>query len=132
MLKQYTSMPRGDIDGPNLNDGTQVKLPPHLTFSWSSRATVQSSRSCSQRTRSLSASSCCQLARTLLSFLRCVLRVDETMYLTELHMNLSSGHGEMPFVEKSLSTTSSGAWIHQPGRHDLQRVNGAASLARTR
>jgi hypothetical protein len=30
-LKQYTSMPRGDIDGPNLNDGTQVKLPPHLT-----------------------------------------------------------------------------------------------------
>jgi hypothetical protein len=31
MLKQYTSMPRGDIDGPNLNDGTQVKLPPHLT-----------------------------------------------------------------------------------------------------
>src|ERR1700730_3534459 len=90
MLKQSPSMRRGDIDGPNLNDGTQVKLPPHLTFSWSSRATVQSSRSCSQRTRSLSASSCCQLARTLLSFLRCVLRVDETMYLTELHMDLSS------------------------------------------
>jgi hypothetical protein len=31
MVKQYTSTPRGDIDGPNLNDGTQVKLPPHLT-----------------------------------------------------------------------------------------------------
>jgi hypothetical protein len=31
MVNQYTSTPRGDIDGPNLNDGTQVKLPPHLT-----------------------------------------------------------------------------------------------------
>ena len=31
MVKQYTSTPRGDIDEPNLNDGTQVKLPPHVT-----------------------------------------------------------------------------------------------------
>jgi hypothetical protein len=31
MVKQYTLRPRGDIDGLILNDGTEVKLPPHLT-----------------------------------------------------------------------------------------------------
>jgi hypothetical protein len=30
-VKQYTLTPRGDIDGLILNDGTEVKLPPHLT-----------------------------------------------------------------------------------------------------
>jgi hypothetical protein len=30
-VKQYTLTPRGDIDGLILNDGTEVKLPPHLS-----------------------------------------------------------------------------------------------------
>ena len=30
-VKQYTLTPRGDVDGLILNDGTEVKLPPHLT-----------------------------------------------------------------------------------------------------
>jgi hypothetical protein len=30
-VKQYTLTPRGDVDGLMLNDGTEVKLPPHLT-----------------------------------------------------------------------------------------------------
>ncbi|MEY9131787.1 hypothetical protein ACVIWV_002307 [Bradyrhizobium diazoefficiens] len=30
-VKQYTLTPRGDIDGVILTDGTEVKLPPHLT-----------------------------------------------------------------------------------------------------
>jgi hypothetical protein len=30
-VKQYTPTPRGDIDGLILNDGTEVKLPPHLS-----------------------------------------------------------------------------------------------------
>ncbi|EWY42451.1 signal peptide protein [Skermanella stibiiresistens SB22] len=31
VVKQYTPTPRGDIDGLILTDGTEVKLPPHLT-----------------------------------------------------------------------------------------------------
>jgi hypothetical protein len=31
IVKQYTLTPRGDVDGLVLNDGTEVKLPPHLT-----------------------------------------------------------------------------------------------------
>jgi hypothetical protein len=31
VVKQYTLTPRGDVDGLILNDGTEVKLPPHLT-----------------------------------------------------------------------------------------------------
>ncbi|GLH80235.1 hypothetical protein SSBR45G_51440 [Bradyrhizobium sp. SSBR45G] len=31
IVKQYTLTPRGDVDGLILNDGTEVKLPPHLT-----------------------------------------------------------------------------------------------------
>src|SRR6266436_6402465 len=30
-VRQYTLTPRGDVDGLMLNDGTEVKLPPHLT-----------------------------------------------------------------------------------------------------
>src|SRR3977135_3778601 len=30
-VRQYTLTPRGDADGLILNDGTEVKLPPHLT-----------------------------------------------------------------------------------------------------
>jgi hypothetical protein len=30
-VKQYTLTPRGDVDGIILTDGTEVKLPPHLT-----------------------------------------------------------------------------------------------------
>jgi hypothetical protein len=30
-VKQYTITPRGDVDGLILNDGTEIKLPPHLT-----------------------------------------------------------------------------------------------------
>jgi len=30
-VKQYTLTPRGDVDGLILNDGTEVKVPPHLT-----------------------------------------------------------------------------------------------------
>ncbi len=30
-VKQYTLTPRGDVDGLILNDGTEVKLPPHLS-----------------------------------------------------------------------------------------------------
>jgi hypothetical protein len=30
-VKQYTLTPRGDVDGLMLTDGTEVKLPPHLT-----------------------------------------------------------------------------------------------------
>ena len=30
-VKQYTLTPRGDVDGLILSDGTEVKLPPHLT-----------------------------------------------------------------------------------------------------
>jgi hypothetical protein len=30
-VKQYTLTPRGDVDGFILNDGTEVKLPPHLS-----------------------------------------------------------------------------------------------------
>jgi hypothetical protein len=30
-VRQYTLTPRGDVDGLILNDGTEVKLPPHLT-----------------------------------------------------------------------------------------------------
>src|SRR5215831_16225424 len=30
-VKQYTLTPRGDVDGLILQDGTEVKLPPHLT-----------------------------------------------------------------------------------------------------
>jgi hypothetical protein len=30
-VTQYTLTPRGDVDGLILNDGTEVKLPPHLT-----------------------------------------------------------------------------------------------------
>ena len=30
-VRQYTLTPRGDIDGLILNDGTEVKVPPHLT-----------------------------------------------------------------------------------------------------
>ena len=30
-IKQYTLTPRGDVDGLILSDGTEVKLPPHLT-----------------------------------------------------------------------------------------------------
>jgi hypothetical protein len=30
-VKQYTLTPRGDVDGLLLNDGTEVKLPPHLS-----------------------------------------------------------------------------------------------------
>jgi hypothetical protein len=30
-VKQYTLTPRGDVDGLILDDGTEVKLPPHLT-----------------------------------------------------------------------------------------------------
>src|SRR6202795_415013 len=30
-VKQYTLTPRGDVDGLILNDGTEIKLPPHLT-----------------------------------------------------------------------------------------------------
>ncbi len=41
-VKQYTLTPRGDVDGLILNDGTEVKLPPHLrakSYSRSGRAT---------------------------------------------------------------------------------------------
>src|SRR5438105_384934 len=31
IVRQYTLTPRGDIDGIILTDGTEVKLPPHLT-----------------------------------------------------------------------------------------------------
>lgn len=31
IVEQYTLTPRGDVDGLILNDGTEVKLPPHLT-----------------------------------------------------------------------------------------------------
>jgi hypothetical protein len=31
LVKQYTLTPRGDVDGLILTDGTEVKLPPHLT-----------------------------------------------------------------------------------------------------
>lgn len=31
VVKQYTLTPRGDVDGLILNDGTEVKFPPHLT-----------------------------------------------------------------------------------------------------
>lgn len=31
VVKQYTLSPRGDVDGLLLNDGTEVKLPPHLS-----------------------------------------------------------------------------------------------------
>ncbi|WFU38023.1 hypothetical protein QA640_26705 [Bradyrhizobium sp. CB82] len=31
IVKQYTLTPRGDVDGIILTDGTEVKLPPHLT-----------------------------------------------------------------------------------------------------
>jgi hypothetical protein len=31
IVKQYTLTPRGDVDGLILTDGTEVKLPPHLT-----------------------------------------------------------------------------------------------------
>lgn len=31
IVKQYTLTPRGDVDGVILTDGTEVKLPPHLT-----------------------------------------------------------------------------------------------------
>jgi hypothetical protein len=31
VVRQYTLTPRGDVDGFILNDGTEVKLPPHLT-----------------------------------------------------------------------------------------------------
>ena len=30
-IRQYTLTPRGDVDGLILTDGTEVKLPPHLT-----------------------------------------------------------------------------------------------------
>jgi hypothetical protein len=30
-VKQYTLTPRGDVDGLILSDGTEIKLPPHLT-----------------------------------------------------------------------------------------------------
>ena len=30
-VKQYTLTPRGDVDGVILTDGTEVKLPPHLS-----------------------------------------------------------------------------------------------------
>jgi hypothetical protein len=30
-VRQYTLTPRGDVDGLILNDGTEVKVPPHLT-----------------------------------------------------------------------------------------------------
>ena len=30
-VKQYTLTPRGDVDGLILNDGTEIKLPPHLS-----------------------------------------------------------------------------------------------------
>src|SRR3569832_2108628 len=30
-IKQYTLTPRGDVDGVLLTDGTEVKLPPHLS-----------------------------------------------------------------------------------------------------
>jgi hypothetical protein len=30
-IKQYTLTPRGDVDGVILDDGTEIKLPPHLT-----------------------------------------------------------------------------------------------------
>src|ERR1700730_17525018 len=30
-VKQYTLTPRGDVDGLILDDGTEVKLPPHLS-----------------------------------------------------------------------------------------------------
>jgi hypothetical protein len=30
-IKEYTLTPRGDVDGLILSDGTEVKLPPHLT-----------------------------------------------------------------------------------------------------
>src|SRR5882724_10485509 len=30
-VRQYTLTPRGDVDGLILTDGTEVKLPPHLT-----------------------------------------------------------------------------------------------------
>src|SRR5712675_2859134 len=30
-VRQYTLTPRGDVDGLILSDGTEVKLPPHLT-----------------------------------------------------------------------------------------------------
>ena len=30
-VKQYTLTPRGDVDGLLLNDGTEIKLPPHLS-----------------------------------------------------------------------------------------------------
>jgi hypothetical protein len=30
-VKQYTLTPRGDVDGLILTDGTEIKLPPHLT-----------------------------------------------------------------------------------------------------
>jgi hypothetical protein len=30
-VKQYTLTPRGDVNGLILNDGTEIKLPPHLT-----------------------------------------------------------------------------------------------------
>lgn len=30
-VRQYTLTPRGDVDGLLLNDGTEVKVPPHLT-----------------------------------------------------------------------------------------------------
>lgn len=30
-VRQYTLTPRGDVDGLILTDGTEVKVPPHLT-----------------------------------------------------------------------------------------------------
>src|SRR6266568_6182627 len=30
-VRQYTLTPRGDVDGLILNDGTEVKVPPHFT-----------------------------------------------------------------------------------------------------
>ena len=74
--------------------------------------------------------SCCQSAGTFLSLRCCVLRVDETVYLTKLYEDLTPGDGNAVSGEimHELVDDVVGTWIHQPGRHDLQRVNGAAFL----
>jgi hypothetical protein len=56
------------------------------------------------------------------------LRGNAAMYLAELHEDLPSGdrntsRGE---IMHDLVNDIVGSWIHQAGRHDLQRVNGAA------
>src|SRR6266851_1999558 len=56
--------------------------------------------------------------------------INETMYLAELHQDLpaSDRNAACGEVMHDLVNDIVRSWIHQPGRHDLQRVYGAAFL----